>query len=181
MISEDRVVTDFIYTAADIETITYGRIVLKTLNHWATKNLWFFPPQPVERGYARRFSRLQLIEASIASECGAYGIPRAAVKMFFWQRAHQLRGPAAGYAGVPTGFPEFDPDSQWYWACHFHGSFDRVGGDETNVSFGTAAAVPFTDRERLAEYAASHLSVLILNVGEIVRRVDNQVSAVNRG
>jgi len=150
----------YIYSATDIESITDGSVSPKTLNHWSTKGQWFHTPQHVERGYTRRFSRLQVIEAVITRECGIYGIPRYVVTSLFRHRAFQLRCKrGVAYSDqIGVHFPEFEPGSDWYWVCDL-----RCG----------AGLFAFSSHEQAAEYVNENLSAVIINLGRIVSRVDS--------
>lgn len=71
---------EFIYGAADIEAVTDGAVNLKTLNNWANNDEWFSPLAPAPRGTARKFSRVNLIEAGLASFLQMGGASRREAK-----------------------------------------------------------------------------------------------------
>ena len=66
----------YIYSAAQIEALTWGDVKTKTINNWITASLWVTPLEAFRSGYARRFSRANVIEAVIASRLRPFGVPR---------------------------------------------------------------------------------------------------------
>jgi hypothetical protein len=113
--------SDYIYSAEQIEAVSGGHVNLKATNNWATAGQWFSPIDRPSRGRARRFSRLNAIEAVLASRMMFAGVARARVPELLTLLAAHWRGGDGGWAGdhgrALESLPAFTKGSEgWFLA-----------------------------------------------------------------
>lgn len=152
------------FSAAEISELTFGNVTLKTLNNWTTTGEWLSALATPARGYARLFSRINVIEACLANDLMAAGQTRRGAKVLIKLMA--AKGRPAGYESDLPQHLESRPafahgSSGWVWLL----TFTEIDGRR---ELDGLAEIQQAD---IAAHLNEHPAV-ILPVSAIVARVD---------
>lgn len=162
--------TDFIYSSDSIEKAAPG-ISLKTMNNWAGKSEWFTPLEPFPgRGKARRFSRLNAIEAALVNEMMRMGLTRRNATQAMGSRANSRKGP--GFGADPAAFAKLSEVTKkgidWHWLVYLDSNSPEIG--DNNFVVGTRAFQFEQAQEMFSLYKDT--SFFHIAVSDIIARVD---------
>ena len=171
------------YTAADIETLTSGRVDRKMAENWHNRNLWLTPSERPPRGKRRLYSLAHLFEALTRATLVESGFTHAAARTAIELRlAHaalnkeRQRG-RRGDANTPTyvlgdevaqeifNLPELTQrNADWYWAIYFGCHYEQKESEiQSTIAFkGSRPVSDLFTPERVASVV--HISTIARDV-----------------
>lgn len=156
----------FRFTSADIQTVTFGHVNLRILNHWSNQDLWFSETGPASAGRPRKFSRINVIEAALAHDLAMAGVTRRDAKNYITLMT--AKKGSGDWSGAQPQLlerrPAFSRGSEgWLWLLTFTESEGGRGLDELQEL--KTAELP----ENLA---GNQHAAVIIPISAIVQRVD---------
>lgn len=162
-----------------LEELTGGYFTPQVAHNWLTRGLWYSDIEAPGRGRARRFTRINAIEAVIAVELLRGRLTREHSHQAFKRRIQEFRDGPTGYEDeIPNHFPElpeFKPGSVgWRWAI-----FTNVNIHSHKDSGHVVACKGFSQEDAAALFRLhDDDTFLILPISHVVRRVDALLDAV---
>lgn len=170
----------FCYTAAQIEQLTNGHVWLKTLQNWATKEEWFSPIEPTSKGKPRRYSRMNVIEAVLASELMRLSVTRSTLNAMLVAQAVRIVSPIhSGQREVGIATAELRPKNLVDAADHIPALQPGSSGHYWLFMVGDTGA--FNTMSEVMEPTLSEAlkeqsgAVVVVPISKIVARVDQLI------
>lgn len=178
--------TDFQFTHEDILEFTRGGVNQKALANWTNAQQWVTELAPVERGKARRYSRVNLIEVAIVRQLMRFGLSRVVAMLAIKARARGALSAkrSSGFvthADLAAAFSDVidlapGKSEKWWWLINI--SVSDIEGEEIPNQVITE---PVEEKRLGAALAAnkailSTASFLAVPIGGVVAEVDEFIA-----